>query len=226
MINKAIRKASIISFDIYDTLILRDTSIPEEIFIRVGKKALGKEEAAEYARRRIEAEKTARSLSTRNGEVDLDDIYKYLDYPDAVINVLKEVECRTEIEAVKPDPKMLEYFNQCLELEKPVFLISDMYLPKDVIESCLKKCNIANYSDIYISNEFNVSKRDGRLFEVFLERNKIDAAEVLHIGDSYTADFKQPQKHHIKACWIRKTRFIIRNIRYHLFLRKLKYGSL
>ena len=75
------------------------------------------------------------------------------------------------------------------EKEKHILIISDMYLPSEVIQKMLKACNILDYEKIYVSNEYGVNKISGILFKKVIQDKKINAYEMIHIGDSIKADF-------------------------------------
>ena len=225
MFDKKVDKAQVITFDIYDTLVLRNTKLPEEIFIRVGKSVLGEKNAKEFANKRILAERKARGKSIRDGEVCLHEIYEQMDYKPDVLQKLEECECTEEIKSVYQKTKIANLLASCVGRKKIVYLISDMYLPETIIKESLAKCEITGFSGLFISNEYGASKRKGKLFDIFLEETKVDPHAVLHIGDSYQADFKMPRQYGIDSIWIPQDDLIIRKARHYLFTRGLKDNS-
>jgi predicted HAD superfamily hydrolase len=177
-----------ISFDIFDTLIERDVNIPSDIFYKVGLKILGKNEAETFRKDRIEAEEKARK-SKLGGEVTLEEIYLLL--PSKYYNkldVLLRTEIETEISLCHAKENIVSLLKE-LNGSKKIFLISDMYLPKEVIKKMLDKCNIHGYNNIYVSNEYGINKISGRLFIKVFSVEKINPKRHLHIGDSIKADF-------------------------------------
>ena len=76
-IKKKIASYEIISFDIFDTMLLRDVPNPQDIFTVIEQKYKIKN----FKKRRINAENLARKFSKQN-EVTINDIYKYLDGVD------------------------------------------------------------------------------------------------------------------------------------------------
>lgn len=122
-----------ISFDIFDTLIERDVNIPSDIFYKVGLKILEKNEAETFRKDRIEAETKARK-SKLGGEVTLKEIYLLL--PSKYYNkldVLLRTEIETEISLCHAKENIVSLLKE-LNGSKKIFLISDMYLPKEVIK--------------------------------------------------------------------------------------------
>ena len=64
-----------------------------------------------------------------------------------------------------------------------------MYLPKEQIEAMLQKCGLDFLDGVFVSCEYGVQKRSGKLFKLFLQQTALRPAEVLFVGDSPRADF-------------------------------------
>ena len=62
--------------------------------------------------------------------------------------------------------------------------VSDMYLPKEQIEAMLQKCGLDFLDGVFVSCEYRVQKRSGKLFKLFLQQTALRPAEVLFVGDS------------------------------------------
>ena len=127
-----IRSCPVVSFDVFDTLIIRDYPIPTDLFDRIS-------DDRSFKARRIEAEKAARSLSLNRGleEITLLDIYKYLCADEGERQEAMEGEINEELKACKPNQPALSFFNKCKEEGKHVIIISDMYLNAHTIKSIL-----------------------------------------------------------------------------------------
>lgn len=193
------KKYKLVSFDVFDTLIERDVEDPTEIFYRVGEDILGKGQGESFRSDRIIAEKTARSKKDR-GEVTLSEIY--MDLPEKYrnfIHELSEAEVREELKSCHTKKKGQELFDFCKYLGKKIIIITDMYLPCEVIESILHDCGYIGYSYIYVSNVYGCSKRRGGLYQKVLFEEKIEGKEMLHIGDSLKADFLSARANKIGA---------------------------
>lgn len=83
---------------------------------------------------------------------------------------------------------MVKAFNYAISQKKEVYIISDMYLPKSVIEKILIKCGITGQKEIYVSCECGMNKISGKLFQYVIYKNKLQPHQMLHIGDSVKAD--------------------------------------
>ena len=59
-----------------------------------------------------------------------------------------------------------------LALGKKVICVSDMYLPKDVIEKILEKNGYNELSNVYVSSELKITKAHKDLFKYVLEKER------------------------------------------------------
>lgn len=201
---KMIDSKKIISFDVFDTLIKRNCLHPTDIFKIIEKRynLNNDEKISGFFEKRIEAEKRARKHDVTN-EVDLDDIYNYIDYDYDVLKKLKKLELEVELEYCCRNEKMYEIYNYCKSKNKKIICVSDMYLNKNQIQKILKKCNY-DIDTIYVSCDIKKSKIKGDIFNYIIEKNKWKKKDILHIGDSYKADFISPLLKKIKCIHINK----------------------
>lgn len=189
---KLVKDYEYVSFDIFDTLVKRDVPKPADVFEIVGAKA----GISDFKQKRIKAELEARQ-NTSSSEVSLSDIYKKLAYiPN--YNSIMDLECQVELEECVPNKDLMDFFNYCVE-HKKVILISDMYLPRKVIENILSENGISGYESLTISSEEKMVKADGKLFSFVLNNAGISNDEIIHIGNSMRADYLGARKAHIAA---------------------------
>lgn len=190
----------VISFDVFDTLILRPFDNPKSLFFLLGEQ----NKCPGFKRYRELAEKLARNEAfekTGSHEVTLRDIYTklsrfvLLDTEKAMQN-----EINTELDLCFANPYMKEVFLQAKNLGKRVIAVSDMYLPKDVIEKMLTKCGYTGFDDIIISNDHGTSKRTLGLYELVKEKYGEDKTYI-HVGDNYVSDNISAKKCGIDAVW-------------------------
>lgn len=174
----------VISFDIFDTLILRPFTSPNDLFKIIGMKY----HISNFNRIRTAASKLARE-KVDHGEVTIKDIYKEVNIMTNIdINQGADYEFDVEKHICYANPYTLELFNKLLENGKEVIIITDMYYSKKQIEEILKACNIKGYKELYVSNEYKKSKRNHDLFQVVAPKYK--GKKVIHIGDNYSSDIE------------------------------------
>lgn len=177
----------VISFDIFDTLILRPFAKPTDLFMVVGNKL----KIIDFMRIRMEAEKAARDeamVLKGNHEVSIYEIYEKVSRKTG-IDVQKGVdaEFETEMEFCFANPYMKRVYDLLKDQGKKIILTSDMYLPADMMEKLLKSCGYEGYQKLYISCDYECNKRSGGLYKT-IRHEMGDAAKIIHIGDNYTTD--------------------------------------
>lgn len=199
---RRIEKYEIVTFDIFDTLIKRDVLRPTDVFEIVQmiyKKRY--QENIDFRHIRIEAEKIARENS-KYDEVTLDEIYEGIDVPAKEKYKLLEME--TESRVLHQNYVIKKLFDRCVEYGKEVYIISDMYLPRSFLDEVLHREGYTGYKDIILSADYRKTKRSGELYSVFLEKYKIKPEKVIHIGDSWYADYIGAKRVGINAIHIRR----------------------
>lgn len=202
----AFHRYKAVSFDIFDTLLERDVARPVDVFLRVGDIVLGPGKGETFQKDRIAAESAAR-VKTPNGEVTLSDIYEELiaeGLEKETTEVLKAQEVTSELTGCFVKASMKPVFDAALKQGKTVFLVSDMYLPKDVIAGMVKRCGYEGYEKLFVSNEYGISKRSGKLFDAVCNEYGLAKKDLIHVGDSIGADLLGARKAGVSALPVRR----------------------
>ena len=186
----------VISFDIFDTLVLRPFADPKDLFNVIGRRMRYPAVFTGYKQGRFEAEREARDEREKkyaNREVNIYEIYEQM---ERKMGVDKEEGVRTEIAAeldyTFANPYMQIVFNILKSQGKTIVLTSDMYLPGDVIETLVKKCGYEGYDKIYVSCDYRCNKMSGELYRRVI--NDYKGKSIVHIGDSVVADINGARK--------------------------------
>ena len=117
---------------------------------------------------------------------------------------MKGKEIENEIYYSQVRKTAYELYQLAIYKGKKVLCISDMYLPKNVIQKMLKK-NGYDIDNIFVSSEIMKTKSTGALFKYVIDKLGINPEEIIHIGDNYVSDYVNPQKYKINACHLIKT---------------------
>lgn len=182
---KLIDNADIVSFDIFDTLLMRRTLYPRDIF-ELAEKQLG----TGFAKERIEAEM---ALYRNNKNPTIYDIYNNLNGYEP--NVELELERKNLITR----KSIIEIFKYVVNEGKLVYLVSDMYLTTELLSDILSELGITvSKKNILVSCEYGVSKSTG-LFNIL--REKAGGGKIVHIGDNYEADISSAKRYGIDAAF-------------------------
>lgn len=183
----------IISFDIFDTMILRPFAQPRDLFMLLDDRfqMLG------FASIRQRAENTARSKAQamkKNREVTIWDIYEEIERMTGIPKEYgAEAEFHLEYDLCFANPYMLRLFNLLKHAGKRIILVSDMYFPSSMLEKLLEKCGYHGYEELFVSCEHNSNKYSGTLFSDVMNK-KGRELRYFHIGDSLTADIRPAKK--------------------------------
>lgn len=197
-----------ISFDIFDTLVVRNVERPKDVFkiLESDYKTLNSQKI-DFVSYRINAEKIARNKSHKE-DITLDDIYAEINFlTEKEQNYLKNKEIEVEEKLIVKNKDIAYIFEWCKQNNKRIFITSDMYLPKNFIEKLLKKFEYSDYEKLYLSGDVGLTKHSGNLFKKILEENNINPAEMLHIGDAVKGDFLVPRRLGINTILLNKKQF-------------------
>ena len=209
-------KYEYISFDIFDTLIVRPFLKPTDLFhfldeyfheLYQGKSWVS------FSSLRTKAEDRARRLARLQNpfiqDINLDEIYEQLrkDYglDEELLNKLKSREIELEIEFAQRRESIYELYKMALHLNKKVVFVSDMYLPASVIKNILSKCGYDTYNALYVSSETRLLKGTGDMFSHVIHDLNVDPGKILHIGDNWDADKIMAEKSGLHSVFIPKT---------------------
>ncbi len=171
-----ILKYDVISFDIFDTLLLRPFIKPTDLFLYIE----AKYDIKGFCQARILAEMQSREIS-KEQDITLDEIYHQI---PKEFHLYKEVEIATEKEMLIPNLEMLELYRFAKENNKRVIIVSDMYLPLEVLEDILISKGFDGYTNFYLSSHIKLTKHSKDLFKHVLKQENITHTQMLHIGDN------------------------------------------
>ena len=186
----------IISVDVFDTLIFRAVSQPKDLFLTVYEKAsreglIGKYiKSGDFQRFRMDEEK---KFYQQGMCPTIEQIYKKLSewVCKEPMRVL-EIELETEREFCYRNDDVYEELLNAYNAGKKLYIVSDMYLSKRHMEKLLKACEIDTtiFSDILVSCDYGVSKKNGGLYDVLLSKCREKPNTICHVGDNYDSDVR------------------------------------
>lgn len=188
---KEIVAHEIISFDIFDTLLMRTVLYPEDVFALMEKKS----QIIGFCAWRIQTE---RELNREAGVPTLEQIYRVLVLKSLITMecaaTLLKLELQIEKSVLIARNDVVAMMRFAIANGKRVFLISDMYLSKKVISDILLTLGITGYEGIFVSAEYQTAKSQD-LYEKF--KQCVNGASYLHIGDNADIDVTYANMHGI-----------------------------
>jgi len=207
-------KKEYISFDIFDTLILRPVLHPSDIFRFLNfdfNRLLNSSVYIDFAEIRKNAEDSARKLLRLKfpswEDVNLDEIYDYIkDNYTFDVNITdfmkrREIELETEFCTQRNTGK--ELYELAKYYGKKIIFVSDMYLPSETINAIMTKNGYEG--ELFLSSETRFLKGTGNLYKYVLDKLGTDKNNILHIGDNLYADVEAPKTFGIDSYYIPKT---------------------
>lgn len=187
--------AAVVSFDVFDTLIVRLYRTPTDLFRHIEES----EGVPGFFSARAEAERTARERANAQGlhEVTLEEIYREL-HPS--YHRLMGVEIRLEKAVCRANPEMLEVYHLAQRMEKRIVIASDMYLPSGVLENILENAGYSGYERMFLSSETRRPKATGEMYADMVKALGVSAREILHIGDHPYTDIQVAAEKGLQTC--------------------------
>ncbi len=180
----AIEAHDIISFDIFDTLVMRNVYVNKDVF-RILAQRLDDVWRIDFftARTRAEAE-LSRETYPYIEEIYADVVKNYPCLQGHEAELIAD-ELALERQLIIPRQEVVDIFNQAKQMGKMVNIVSDMYFHQDTIRSILDGVGITGYDKLLVSSEYRSSKPQ-HLFEKYLA--ELPQGRCLHIGDSEHCD--------------------------------------
>ena len=186
----AIEDHDIISFDIFDTLVMRKVYVNKDVF-RIMAQRLDPVWGIDFFTARTEAEATLSREVYPYIEEIYEDVSRRCPCLKGQEAALIADELALERELIVPRRDVVAVFDLAKQLGKMVNIVSDMYFREDTIRSILDGVGITGYHKLLVSSEYNSSKPQ-HLFDKYLA--EIPEGRCLHIGDSWVCDIIPSEK--------------------------------
>ncbi len=214
-IKQQIDSHEIISFDIFDTLLLRPYVKPTDLFLHLEKL----EELKGFAQARIEAERKARKTHSHLEDITIDEIYNEI---TDKYKYLKQKEMDLEMQVLQPNPEMKEVYDYALSQNKDIIIVSDMYLTEEFLTKVLHKKGYKNFKKLFVSSTERKTKGRKSLFLHILKQLNTQAEKILHIGDNKKSDYENPKELDISSYHIEKVidKYLQQNEKAKIFIDK------
>lgn len=177
----------VISFDIFDTLLIRKVLLPYHVFDRVAQKiSLEFHKNIPFRTIRQAAEQKAKL----RGIPTLNEIYDELavqnSWTQDFKNTIMNWEWQEELDCLLPRKVMRQVFEYAKSCGKIVIITSDMYLNQKQLTQILNRNGYSGWENLFVSCEYNKSKENGDLYDVV--KTFYPDKKILHIGDNDKVD--------------------------------------
>ena len=202
-------KIKCVSFDIFDTLVVRPFFIPKDLFVLLNKhfrEISVNDISLDFSNMRENAEVIVRrEINSKKQDITIDEIYEKIydiyKIEKITLEKMKSLEKEYEVRFCTRRNTAYQLYQLAKYLNKKIVCTSDMYLGKKDLKRILDKNGYTDIDEIFVSCEENAvkasiekSNNKGDLFKVVCERLNIRPEEIMHIGDNHQSDYENPKK--------------------------------
>ena len=194
-----IRKYDTVSFDLFDTVLVRKCYKPTDAFYFLdGRLRRYFKKNGVFHDVRSLAERAQRA--SRGREITINEIYDYIakehGFDKEVVDemILTEIDC--ECELLDTRASVINLMELAEHLGKQVIITSDFYMGREILEKILSKKGV-RYDKLIVSCDFGKTKSDGSLYSVLID--EAVSSRILHIGDNWQSDYEMCRRMGIDA---------------------------
>ncbi len=194
-----IQKAEVISFDVFDTAIIRPFLHHHDMYHPL-EKILNFHNFHKF---RIGAVKFTRKLlidsSRQKEEVTVLDIYEHI-HIDKQHAINQEI--LFDVSICRQRKFVFQLYQYAINSGKRVIFVTDITYSKKAIMDILHQNGYTVYEKLFVSSEYNLSKSSGGMYKQVIIDTKISPRKILHIGDSIKSDIQQARKNEFRPLYI------------------------
>lgn len=193
-LSEKLMQYDVISFDVFDTLILRKLQMPADVFYLLQRRL----HYMNLKTIRIDAERKARQKRFEafgDYEVAFEEIWEEVSRLTTIDPAEgEEAEFACERSVCYANPYFLKIVSDLKAAGKKMVVCSDMYLGEERIQTLLTEAGYPEFDHYFISGDCRKSKSDGELFEIVKNELGPDV-RIIHVGDNEHSDVKQAGRH-------------------------------
>ena len=186
-----------VSFDLYDTLIMRRSltsrSIYHDVWTNLVARGLTLPDRDTFVKLRLKADSASK-------HIDAPSLSKILEFLDSNLQDIRtEIEAeelRVELHQLKVIPGAQQLLNKARSSGCRIAFVSDMHIGAAFLEPRLRELGLMVDGDtLLVSSDVGLSKsRGGRLFNRLLKSESLAADSLTHYGNSLWSDVKMANK--------------------------------
>lgn len=192
-------RARVVSFDVFDTLIVRKVAAPRDVFLHLAQAtpfsawSLGAVHLAEM-RQQAENEARRRGVTARgSAEVTLPEIHgvlaEMLQRTAADVPAMVQAEQLVERALCVAHPHLQQRFARAVQEGKAVWCVSDTYHDAGFLADLLRGCGfVLDGVQVVSSADLRMAKGEGKVLAHLAAAARLTPMDVLHIGDHPQSD--------------------------------------
>ena len=193
----AIENAKVVSFDLFDTLAIRNISSFEGVLKLVDARFREKGiNIPNFVNKRLKIEKELSFDNAPKLREIYSEVMKDVGEFGFSADELAGIEFEVDKSLIEERRDVVDLLNELVKKNKLIYITSDSYYTKEQISQILERIGVASVTDVLISCEYGTSKT-GNLFE---ELKAVSGeADILHVGDDIVADIESAKRHGINT---------------------------
>ena len=193
-------RTKIVSFDIFDTLLIRPCILPEDIY-SIHDEYTKKVTNQSFIQLRRDAFYNVATSFPNINEI-WEAIGRKHGWNSSTINQFIKLEMQIEFDTLYVRKAIKDLFDLAKYNNKRIILISDMYLESTFLKKVLIKNGIVGFENLYVSCECKCGKSDASIYKYVIKKERISPKAMVHIGDSFSLDYKSPKRLSINSIYI------------------------
>lgn len=208
-----VEQADVVSFDVFDTLVDRPILRPSDVFV-LSSEAVRREHrrwiTPEWPEQRVAAEQHCYGKPGIGPDITIEDIYAELSAREIAdsktLELLMQAELDVELEMLAATARGKRLFDAAKRSDKTILLLSDMYLPKELVEAALRSAGYSGWERLVVSGYDKIGKHSGTAFARITQ--DYPGKAIVHFGDNLAADVIQPRHYGVMSELLRRPRDI------------------
>lgn len=193
----SIASADVVSFDIFDTLVYRDTRIPEDVRDRMERRL------PNYREIRAAAEHSVRITLAQGEDVGMPHIAERLQGMlgctlEHALALLNE-ELEMDLASLRPRWPVIQLVHEAMRMGKRLIFVSDMYYGEHELKAILRHAKVPMPHKLYVSSGVGLRKDRGDLWPWL---RHCERGRIFHIGDNMVSDVQNASDHGIDAMYV------------------------
>lgn len=195
-----IESADVISFDLFDTLVMRKTLSYMDVFelldLRLREQGIV---VPDFAKLRIYAEKELSKDAAPRLEMIYTRVLELIGGYFVTASELAEIEWELDTSLLMIRDDVRNVFTYARSIGKKVVITTDSYYCKNQIEHILDMFNLIDFDNLFVSCEQGERgmAKTGELFDVV--KAAYPNSTIIHIGDDEYADIEKAKEHGLKS---------------------------
>ena len=200
-LTERIKEADVVSFDLFDTLVMRQTLLSDDVIKFVDCRLQNQGiYIQDFYKRRLASEKELSRYTAPTLTEIYNHMFKRSEESSSKWKItaeqLADLEWNIDFDLIVARKEVCDILKETVADKKKVYIVSDTYYSKNQLKKILKQCGIVEYTDILASSDYRTGKTQN-LFKILKGRE--NEKKILHIGDDIVADIESAHRFEIET---------------------------